>query len=390
MQFFATVFNSPNVGVTWSIFPAFGTISSTGLYTAPSTITTQQSVQLLVVSTADPTKSVQAVITLVPAISIAVKPDTVILTGGQSQQFTAQVTNAPNSVTWSISPNIGAISAAGLYTAPLVVDVPDTVMVKAVSTIDPSRSGTATITLAANVPLISALGIVNAASFASVSGVSPGLIVTFFGTNMGPAVPATARLNAAGAIDNILGLTRVLFDGTPSPMVAASSGQVSAIVPYSVAARATTQVQVEYQGRRSNSVPLAVVNSAPGVFAANASGRGQAAALNENGSLNSAANPATPGSIMVLFATGEGQTDPIGIDGKLTAVPLPQPQLPVSVSFGGIDGQVLYAGGAPGLTAGLLQINVRVPVNVQPGTEVPLIVNVGSASSQRLVTVTVR
>lgn len=245
-------------------------------------------------------------------------------------------------------------------------------------------------TLAANIPLITAPGIVNAASFGTVSGVSPGLIVTFFGTNMGPAIPATARLNAQGAIDNLLGGTRVLFDGTPSPMIATSTGQVSAVVPYAVAGRATTQVQVEYQGRRSNSVTLFVVNSAPGVFTANASGRGQAAALNENGSLNVAANPAVRGSIMVLFATGEGQTNPNGSDGKLTTTPLPMPQLPVTVSFGGIDGQVVYVGGAPGLTAGLLQVNVRIPTDAQTGTEVPLTVNIGSASSQRLVTVAIR
>ena len=62
----------------------------------------------------------------------------------------------------------------------------------------------------------------------------------------------------------------------------------------------------------------------------------------------------------------------------------------MTVSFGGVDGQVVYAGGAPGLTSGLLQINVRVPIETQAGTDVPLTINIGSASSQRLVTVAIR
>ncbi len=228
--------------------------------------------------------------------------------------------------------------------------------------------------------------VVNAANFQP-GPVSPGEIITVFGTSIGPGALVTSHVNAAGALDALLGGTRIYFDGIPAPLIYSSTGQVSAIVPYEVAGNATTLVEVEYQGVRSLPMTMTVAPSAPALFTFSASGQGPAAALNEDTSYNTAASGAEPGSIVVLYGTGEGQTNPGGIDGLLAISTYPAPLLPVFVSFGGQNSQVLYAGAAPGLAAGLLQINARLPKNLPRGAAIPVVIRIGNAQSQAGVTV---
>jgi uncharacterized protein (TIGR03437 family) len=150
-------------------------------------------------------------------------------------------------------------------------------------------------------------------------------------------------------------------------------------------------MQMEYQGQLSSAVALSIASSSPGIFTADASGRGQAVAVNEDGSINSAANPAARGSVIVLYATGEGQTDPPGTDGRISnAAALAKPVLPVTVLINGTPAEVGYAGAAPGLVAGVMQLNVRIPENMPPGASVPIVVNVGGANSRLGVTIAVK
>jgi uncharacterized protein (TIGR03437 family) len=146
-------------------------------------------------------------------------------------------------------------------------------------------------------------------------------------------------------------------------------------------------MQVQVGGALSNPVRLDVAASAPGVFAL-AGGRGPGAILNQNLSLNSSSNPAGRGSIVVLFATGEGQTNPPGVDGRLSEFPYPTPQLSVSLLIGGVSAPIQFAGMAPGF-AGLLQVNAVVPQNVSPGSAVPVVLRVGSPASQTGLTLAV-
>ena len=242
--------------------------------------------------------------------------------------------------------------------------------------------------ITANFEPPSAISMVNGASFVT-GAVAPGEIVTLFGYQIGPETLTTARLNAQGLVDTTLAATQVLFDGRAAPLVYVSSGQIAAIVPYAVAGRTFTQVQVNSGGRLTNLMTFAVASASPAFFTSASSGRGSGAILNENGSLNSAANPAARGSIVVLFATGEGATNPTGIDGKPSAVPLPRPVQPVEVRIGDQVAILEYAGGAPGLVAGLLQLNVRVPTNIV-GPEVPVTLQIGPVASPRSVTVFIR
>ena len=237
-----------------------------------------------------------------------------------------------------------------------------------------------------SVVAIAAVG--SAASYAS-DTVSPGELVTVFGMNLGPAAGVGLQLDSSGLLSTDLGATEVLFDGIPAPMIYAGSGQVSAVVPYGMS-NPTTQVQVQYQGMISSPFPMSVAQAHPAIFTADSSGGGQAAALNQDGSLNSSANPAPAGSVVVLYATGAGQTSPQALDGSVTGYEnLPQPVLPVTVAVGGQTAEVLYAGAAPGIVAGVMQINVRIPAGTQSGAA-QVSLAVGSQFSAQAVTVAVQ
>jgi uncharacterized protein (TIGR03437 family) len=112
--------------------------------------------------------------------------------------------------------------------------------------------------------------------------------------------------------------------------------------------------------------------------------------VNSDGSLNGPSTPAKIGDFIVLFATGEGQTNPAGIDGKPATLPYPAPILPVSAMIGGKPAKVVYAGGAPGETAGVIQLNLVVPDGILPGVQVPIVIGVGNTHSPSGVTISVR
>ncbi|MFN0103412.1 MAG: SBBP repeat-containing protein [Bryobacteraceae bacterium] len=231
-------------------------------------------------------------------------------------------------------------------------------------------------------------GVVSAATFSG-GAVAPGLLVTIFGSGLGPTALTTAQVTSQGALASTLAETRVLFDGTAASLVYVSAGQLSAIVPYGVAGKATTSLQVEYRGVRTNAVSLRVTETAPGLFTANSSGKGPGAILNADNSLNTSSNAAPVGGIIILYGTGEGITDPGGQDGLLATSVYPKPRQPVTVRIGGKDAEVLYAGAAPGLVAGVFQINVKVPDELSPGPQ-PVVVQIGTASSSPDVTVAVQ
>jgi uncharacterized protein (TIGR03437 family) len=187
-----------------------------------------------------------------------------------------------------------------------------------------------------------------------------------------------------------LGNTRLLFDGVAAPMIYTSDNQLSGIVPYSIADRTLTRVQVEYLGALSNTIAVPVAPASPGIFTLDMSGMGAGAILNQDFTLNSVETPAARGSVVQIFATGEGQTRPAGIDGKLAAPPLPIPLLQVTVTIGGRPATVTYAGAAPGLVAGLMQINARIAEDITPGPAVPIVIRIGEFSSRDGVTLSVR
>lgn len=236
-------------------------------------------------------------------------------------------------------------------------------------------------------PVVTA--VTNAASYDKT--IAPGQMVIVWGAGMGPEKTAYLSTDDQGLVATSTGGVRVLFDGIPAPLVYAGAGQISAVVPYFGAGKSTTHVQVEYLGVRSEPLEIAVSATAPGLFTDDFSGKGQGAILNEDGvTKNSKSSPAAAGSVVILWGTGEGLTDPPGVDGRPATDVLPKPIAPVSVEIGGLAAIVEYAGAAPGNIPGLIQINARVPKDLQRGDQIPVLVKVGAAASQEGVTLAVR
>jgi hypothetical protein len=146
LQLSAQVLNSQNAGVTWK--SSAGSISSSGLFTAP-VITTGQDVKITATSVADPTKSNTVTVTLTTAIGISIAPTSASLQTGQTQVFTATLTGAANpAVNWSLTGAVGTITQGGLFTAGGV----GTGTVTATSAQDNSVSISASVTVTAVVP----------------------------------------------------------------------------------------------------------------------------------------------------------------------------------------------------------------------------------------------
>lgn len=203
--------------------------------------------------------------------------------------------------------------------------------------------------------------------------VSPGEIVRILGATIGPSEAAAARTVEGRPFDTILAETRVLFGGVAAPLLEVSSGQVTAIAPNAVAGRASVEVQVEYRGVRSNAITLPVLQTHPGIFGLDSSGWG--AVQNQDGTVNSPENPARRGSTVSIYGTGGGATDPATADGQVIGNSPPRLKTRVLVSFPETQDtdsyvpttEASYAGAVPGLVAGVLQVNIRVPETLPDG-----------------------
>jgi len=249
-----------------------------------------------------------------------------------------------------------------------------------------SVDGTITVQTSTSLVRLQPGGVLNGASLVS-GAIAPGEIVTLIGSGIGAAV---ALPPAGSASSTDLASSQVLFDGTTSPILYTSPNQINAIVPFALYRSTSTQMEVMLHGKSLAALPLSVSPAAPSIFTIDSSGVGQGAILNQDSTGNSAANPAKKGSVVVIFATGAGETDPASIDGQVTGTVLPKPLLPVSVLIGGLTAQVLYAGAAPELIAGVIQVNALVPEGVSSGAAVPVALTVGQAVSPSGVTLAIK
>lgn len=189
--------------------------------------------------------------------------------------------------------------------------------------------------------------------------VAPGELVRISGTCLGPPDPVKATLNGAGELPGSLAGTHVFFEGAAAPLLSVAPGEIVAVTPYKLAGTSQTNITVRNAYGQSRAA-LKVVPAVPGLLhGADSAGNDTVVALNENGELNSSAHPAAVGSVVAIFGTGLGQTNPPSHDGvkrsgllKVTA--------DIVVNINGVSAPVLFAGATPGLV-GLDQINVRVP-----------------------------
>jgi uncharacterized protein (TIGR03437 family) len=221
---------------------------------------------------------------------------------------------------------------------------------------------------------------------------APGEIITVYGLNLA-GIDLTKAQVVGNRLATSLAGVRVLFNGQPGPLVYVSQSQVAAVTPYEVASRPLTTIEVELNGRIVASGALNIMDAAPGIFTADTSGKGQAAIINEDHTLNGPSNFARRGSTIVLYVTGDGAQTPAMPTGEISDAAsvekLSRPVLPVSVRIGGVPSILRYAGAAPAAVSGLMQINAIVPDGILPGPSVPIVVVVGDKSSPDGVTLAI-
>ncbi|OFV96445.1 MAG: hypothetical protein A3H28_01925 [Acidobacteria bacterium RIFCSPLOWO2_02_FULL_61_28] len=239
----------------------------------------------------------------------------------------------------------------------------------------PKIQGTAQVTggLQANpnVPVVGQGAIVNAASFAPQAPVAPGSLVSIFGSKLSEGQGAAARL----PLETQLAGTRVSIGGQPMPLLYAGDGQINAVVPYGLAVNTRYQVVVQRGSSYSVPEPITVAAAQPAVFTKDQSGKGQGLVFVSTPAglvLAEAASPARAGDAVVIYCSGLGEVNPpVAAGAAAPASPLSVTANPVSVTMGGREAQVLFAGLSPGF-AGLYQVNAVVPPGISPGNETPV------------------
>lgn len=301
--------------------------------------------------------------------------------GGNFLTVTPTSGTTPATLTLAINGTLLNTIAQGTYTGNVVVSSPSL----------PGGDQTIKVTFtvaAGSGPAITS--IVNAASFLH-GPISPGELITIFGNNLGPNTGLLFTPDN-GHVDTTLDDTVVMFNNTAAPLIYVSATQINAIVPYEVASNSSVNVTVTHSHIVSATFMAAVANTAPGIFSANQTGNGQGAILNSNLGANSANNPAPAGSVVSLYATGEGVLTPPVATGSMSgpSLPLPVPVAHVSVTIDGEPADISYAGEAPTLVSGVLQINAKIPNDLHSGNHLVVVTIGANSTKQQAITVAVQ
>jgi uncharacterized protein (TIGR03437 family) len=200
-------------------------------------------------------------------------------------------------------------------------------------------------------------GIMNAAGGPIGGRIAPGELLTIFGPGLGPQTPQSFTLDASGFVPRSLAGVQVLVGGTPAPVLYVSAGQIEVVTPFGVAGKDTVNVQVLLNGAATPDFSSPVVPTFPGIFRLDGK---HAAAINEDGTVNSADHPAKAGSVVALWVTGVANNYlPPPADGQVQTAA--QDEFCCQAQIYGQPASVLYGGTAPGMVAGVWQVNVRLP-----------------------------
>ena len=239
----------------------------------------------------------------------------------------------------------------------------------------------------ASTPLVTAQGVVHAASDAGGIPIAPGELISIYGANLASGSAGSAGLplplNSNG--------TQVFLGTQPLPILYTSSGQMNVQVPYSAPVNTTYQLSVQNGSTLSVPQTLTVAQASPGIFTVNEKGFGQGAIVKSDGvTLAQAGTPAAIGEAIVIYCTGLGATTPSVIEGQPapSTQPLAATTNQPTVTIGGQSAQVLFSGLTPGF-AGLYQVNAIVPSGIATGDTVPVTIAVAGQTSQAGVTMSV-
>jgi uncharacterized protein (TIGR03437 family) len=227
--------------------------------------------------------------------------------------------------------------------------------------------------------------VLNGASFTTnlgTKGFAPGELVSVFGDFLGGDALAYGApgQSSQGTWQTSVGGLEVFVDDQPAPIIFSRADQAAFVIPNEVSGE--MRLRFRRNGLDSPTFSYAVKNASPGVFTVNSSGGGQAAALNQDASINSPSDRAAPGSVIVLYVTGAGLTTPPSQTGSLNEYPLGQLVEAVELEINGVPAVVEFAGPAPGLISGVVQINARIPAETPAGTDAQVVVKIGGVEAR--------
>jgi len=221
-------------------------------------------------------------------------------------------------------------------------------------------------------PIIATGGILNAASFSAGEPPAPGALMAIFGSSLASSTATATTL----PLPTQLAGTEVIIGGVTMPLLYAGSGQINAMVPFTLSANTTQQLIIQAGTTLSVPESATVAPGAPGTFTVNGSGSGQAIviAINADGTyyVVSTAQPAHPGSTIVIYCTGLGGVQSSIHAGESTPLtPLSPTSEAVTLTIGSTNVPVAYAGLVPTFS-GLYQVNAVIPTGTALGDAVPL------------------
>jgi uncharacterized protein (TIGR03437 family) len=238
-------------------------------------------------------------------------------------------------------------------------------------------SGSVTVSLASGAAPVT-LGVANAASGAS-AYIAPGGLVSIYGQQLS----GSSTTSGTAPFPTDVNGTQVLLGGTPLPLRYVGSGQINAQVPFGLGIN--TEQQLVVLNGPTLSMPQSVVVAAaqPGIYTQNQSGSGLGVIVDSNtGSEITSASPASVGDVIVIYCNGLGSVNPAIATG--TAAPLSGPPSqtvnPVTMTIGGVNAAVQFAGLVPGYPD-LYQVNAVVPVGITTGSSVAVVLSVAGQSS---------
>jgi uncharacterized protein (TIGR03437 family) len=365
-----------------SMLPPGVTLSSTGLFAGTPTAAgffpigiqvtdaSNQKVSATVniaVSAGDLTSPAQ----LLPPVTIGTLYTANLAATGGVPGYTFTLGATPASSTVTLTPE-GILKAT--------FPAPGTQIIRYTVTDAVNNSVPSSVSIPVILPVPTATAIVNSASDLP-GALSPGEIITIFGTNLGPTMAAFAAFGTNGDVTTKLADVQVMFGDIPAPLLYVSATQINAVVP-AFTPSPTANVTVTYKGQISTITQATVKGYAPGIFIINTNnqGVGQAAVINQDGSINGPNHPAPKSSVIAIYATGAGLQTPGLRDGQIASAASTVTTPGLSVTIGNQPAVLNYAGAAPGLVAGAEQINVTVPANIASGPE-PISFSVGSAAN---------
>lgn len=230
------------------------------------------------------------------------------------------------------------------------------------------------------VPAISAAGFVNAASFEA-KPLAPGSFATLFGKSLSDYTDSAARLPLPLNID----LVNVSFDtaaiSVPARVYYVSPTQVNVQIPWELQGQTSAKMKLRIGDSYSNVVTVPLATYSPALFSyTDTNQKLSPAALDQTNKLIGAANPASRGQTVQLYANGLGpvNNNP-GTGSASPGNPLATCAVNPTVTVGGAAAPVTFCGLAPGY-AGLYQLNVTIPAGISAGLQ-PIVVSIGGVSS---------